>query len=93
MPADRDDRHRPVQHRLVAALLAGVLWLLWWVAPDSEEWSFRPDGMVRTFNVYLGPKDLDEKVSELHLPALGAELTVLTQVTQRSRLKARRSLS
>ena len=28
------------------------------------------------------------KVSELHLPALGAELTVLTQVTQRSRLKA-----
>ena len=35
-----------------------------------------------------GPKDLDEKVSELRLPALGAELTVLTQVMQRSRLKA-----
>ena len=43
---------------------------------------------MRTFDVYPGPKDLDEKVSELHLPALGAELTVLTQVTQRSRLKA-----
>ena len=28
------------------------------------------------------------KVSELHLPALGEELTVLTRVTQRSRLKA-----
>ena len=28
------------------------------------------------------------KVSELHLPALGAELAVLTQVTQMSRLKA-----
>ena len=39
-------------------------------------------------DVYLGPKDLDEKVSELHLPALGPELTVLTQVTERSRLKA-----
>ena len=39
-------------------------------------------------DVYLGPKDLDEKVSELHFPALGAELTVLTQATQRSRLKA-----
>ena len=39
-------------------------------------------------DVYFGPKDLDEKVSELHLPALGAELTVLTQLTQASRLKA-----
>ena len=39
--------------------------------------------MVRTFDVYLGPEDLDEKVSEL-----GTELSVLTQVTQRSRLKA-----
>ena len=60
----------------------------WFGGSDSEESSFRPDGMVRTFDVYLGPKDLDEKVSELHLPALGAELTVLTVVTQRSRMKA-----
>ena len=48
VPEDRDDRHRLVLHRLVAALLAGFLWLVWWVAPDSEESSFRPDGMVRT---------------------------------------------
>ena len=78
----------PFNTGLWTALLAGVLWLVWWVAPDSEESSFRPDGMVRTSDVHLLPKDLDEKVSELHLPALGAELTVLTQVTQRSRLKA-----
>ena len=31
-------------------------------------------------DVHLGPKDLDEKVPELHVPLLGAELTVLTQV-------------
>merc|ERR1711916_318636 len=29
--------------------------------------------------VYLLPKELDEQVAKLHLPALGAELTVLTQ--------------
>merc|ERR1719183_2010384 len=29
--------------------------------------------------VYLLPKDLDEKVARLHLPALGAELTTLSQ--------------
>ena len=30
-------------------------------------------------DVYLLPKELDEKVAALHLPALGAELTVLTK--------------
>merc|ERR1712070_1338163 len=30
-------------------------------------------------NVYLLPKDLDEKVARLHLPALGANLTTLTK--------------
>merc|ERR1712036_22711 len=30
-------------------------------------------------DVYLLPKELDEKVARLHLPALGAELTILTQ--------------
>merc|ERR1712164_30133 len=30
-------------------------------------------------DVYLLPKDLDEKVARLHLPALGAQLTELTQ--------------
>merc|ERR1712087_435267 len=29
--------------------------------------------------VYLLPKELDEKVASLHLPALGAELTILSQ--------------
>jgi len=29
--------------------------------------------------VYLLPKDLDEKVARLHLPALGAEMTELTK--------------
>ena len=30
-------------------------------------------------DVYLLPKELDEKVARLHLPALGAELTSLTK--------------
>merc|ERR1711862_240366 len=30
-------------------------------------------------DVYLLPKDLDEKVARLHLPALGAQLTVLSK--------------
>merc|ERR1712146_706641 len=30
-------------------------------------------------DVYLLPKELDEKVASLHLPALGAELTKLTK--------------
>merc|ERR1712195_291243 len=30
-------------------------------------------------DVYLLPKDLDEKVARLHLPALGAQLTTLTK--------------
>ena len=39
-------------------------------------------------DVYLGPNNPDEEIPELHFPSLGAELTVLTQVTQMSRLKA-----
>jgi len=30
-------------------------------------------------NVYLLPKELDEKVARLHLPSLGAQLTTLTK--------------
>merc|ERR1711869_194837 len=30
-------------------------------------------------DVYLLPKALDEKVASLHLPALGAEMTIMTQ--------------
>merc|ERR1711988_1524744 len=36
-------------------------------------------GKYKTDQVYLLPKNLDEKVARLHLPALGAELTVLTK--------------
>merc|ERR1712141_7322 len=32
-----------------------------------------------TNDVYLLPKELDEKVARLHLPALGAKLTVLSK--------------
>ena len=39
-------------------------------------------------DVHLGPKDPGEEIPELHFPSLGPELTVLTQVTQMSRLKA-----
>jgi adenosylhomocysteinase len=30
-------------------------------------------------DVYLLPKNLDEKVASLHLPALGAEMTILSK--------------
>ena len=55
-----------------------------------HRWSRRDPAGFHAYkdDVYLGPKYLDEKVSELHLPALGAEFTALPQVTQRSRLKA-----
>ena len=35
--------------------------------------------MAYKYGVYLLPKQLDEKVAELHFPALGAALTVFTQ--------------
>ena len=38
----------------------------------------RPNRTKYTNNVYLLPKELDEKVARLHLPALGAKLTQLT---------------
>merc|ERR1711939_1048586 len=42
-----------------------------------ELWKERDSGKYTTDKVYLLPKNLDEKVARLHLPALGAELTVL----------------
>merc|ERR1711904_79960 len=42
-------------------------------------WKERDSGKYKTDQVYLLPKLLDEKVASLHLPALGAELTVLTK--------------
>merc|ERR1711939_658417 len=44
-----------------------------------ELWKERDSGKYKTDQVYLLPKELDEKVARLHLPALGAELTVLTK--------------
>merc|ERR1711924_500585 len=44
-----------------------------------ELWKERDSGKYKTDQVYLLPKNLDEKVARLHLPALGAELTVLSK--------------
>merc|ERR1712146_613107 len=44
-----------------------------------ELWKERDTGKYTTDQVYLLPKGLDEKVARLHLPALGASLTTLTQ--------------
>merc|ERR1712167_215529 len=44
-----------------------------------ELWKERDTGKYKLDQVYLLPKELDEKVARLHLPALGAELTVLTK--------------
>merc|ERR1712224_263958 len=46
---------------------------------NIELWKERDSGKYKTDKVYLLPKNLDEKVARLHLPALGAELTVLTK--------------
>jgi len=44
-----------------------------------ELWKERDTGKYKTDQVYLLPKELDEKVARLHLPALGASLTTLTK--------------
>merc|ERR1712091_444881 len=44
-----------------------------------ELWKERDSGKYKTDQVYLLPKELDEKVARLHLPALGAEMTALTK--------------
>ena len=43
-----------------------------WLRNWKETKAFKTD-------VYLLPKELDEKVAKLHFPALGEELTVLAQ--------------
>merc|ERR1719504_419390 len=42
-------------------------------------WKERDTGKYKTDQVYLLPKELDEKVARLHLPAMGAKLTVLSK--------------
>jgi len=44
-----------------------------------ELWKERDTKKYSLDKVHLLPKELDEKVARLHLPALGAELTVLTK--------------
>jgi len=42
-----------------------------------ELWTNKDNGKYNANQVYLIPKELDEKVARLHLKSLGAELTVL----------------
>jgi len=44
-----------------------------------ELWKERDTGKYKLDQVYLLPKELDEKVARLHLASLGAKLTVLTK--------------
>merc|ERR1711997_564415 len=48
------------------------------VLAQIELWQHRSDDKYEVGKVYLLPKELDEKVAALHLPALGAELTPLS---------------
>lgn len=49
------------------------------VLAQIELWSHRNDDKYQKGKVYVLPKELDEKVAALHLPALGAELTPLSK--------------
>merc|ERR1712045_858919 len=48
------------------------------VLAQIEFWKHRNDDKYEVGKVYVLPKELDEKVAALHLPALGAELTSLS---------------
>jgi len=48
------------------------------VLAQIELWTHRNDDKYARGKVYVLPKELDEKVAKLHLPALGAELTLLS---------------
>ncbi len=48
------------------------------VMAQLELWNNRNNNKYQKKTVYTLPKELDEKVARLHLPALGAELTELT---------------
>jgi adenosylhomocysteinase len=49
------------------------------VLAQIELWSNRETGKYEKGQVYNLPRELDEKVARLHLPSLGAELTVLSE--------------
>ena len=48
------------------------------VLAQIDLWVHRNDDKYEKGKVYVLPKELDEKVARLHLPALGAELTELS---------------
>jgi len=48
------------------------------VLAQIELWTHRNDEKYKKGEVYVLPKELDEKVAAYHLPALGAELTQLS---------------
>lgn len=48
------------------------------VMAQLELWTNRNNDKYKKKTVYILPKELDEKVARLHLPALGAELTELS---------------
>jgi adenosylhomocysteinase len=47
------------------------------VLAQIELWEHAKDDKYEAGKVYVLPKELDEKVAALHLPALNAELTIL----------------
>jgi adenosylhomocysteinase len=49
------------------------------VMAQVDLWLNRSNGKYEKGKVYVLPKELDEKVARLHLDALGAELTLLSQ--------------
>lgn len=49
------------------------------VMAQVDLWINRTTGKYQIGHVYTLPKELDEKVARLHLDALGAELTVLSE--------------
>lgn len=48
------------------------------VLAQLELWNEKDTGKYESGKVYVLPKTLDEKVARLHLPSLGAKLTVLS---------------
>jgi len=48
------------------------------VLAQLELWENRTTEKYKNGKVYILPKELDEKVARMHLPALGAELTELS---------------
>merc|ERR1711935_1333950 len=49
------------------------------VLAELELYTEKDSGKYARGKVYVLPKNLDEKVAKLHLPALGAKLTLLSK--------------